>query len=62
MEKSLAHDIGINDGFSASDILALDDDEPTGSDTVDENEIISSVLDQNGLVANHYPKMMMTIQ
>ena len=52
MKKSLGHHIGINDGFSASDILALDDDEPTGSDTVDENKIISSVLDQNSLEAN----------
>jgi len=51
-EEPLAHDLSVDDGFNAMNILELDDDEPTGTDIIDENSIINSIFDEHGLVSN----------
>jgi len=57
-EEPLARGLGVDDGFNAMNMLELDDDEPTGTDIVDEYSIINSIFDEHGLVSNQVEEIL----
>ena len=47
-EEPLVHDLDVDDGFNATNMLELDNDEPTGTNIVNGYFIINSILDEYG--------------